>query len=756
MSDLSTPTPSTSTGKGADPASHSALLAIAMSICNSIESAEKLVAMNHTLRNGASSSEFKPSNKGGLILEGQQDWLTWRMGVRAVLVPHEGGRLWNLLKQDPSTSLEAYRYIYSTDNKPIPIEIANIYRKNDLSTLGGALIALCSKEVRGSIIDEDDDEEGGNLNGIEIWRKLVSDYGRTDPGAASKARKDIVSFELLNRTPQEAGNELRALFTQLKLAGGEAYTEAHKVNIALDVFSKVPRFSSRCSTIRENISTGSRYKFNDIISKMVGEDAVRASNDSLDGQSTGTGSSSTVVALSTLQQRIGASQGSGAQHQRQNGQIIQQQQPRCHHCDKTGHFISECRQKAAGKPPNPHGRVAKDRRFASNRSGSSQSHRQQVQQQQPINYSIYGQASAHVAQQDPVASLNHRMQNLEAALYGQNALLTRLTSSQPEPSGTGGTDEVALCSVNVPARGAKDASFHWIIDSGASVHMTPHRSLFQFLIPDQTPVKTANGKVLHAAGRGSILLVTTIPNLSELVLYNVLFVPDLEFNLVSVVQLLQDHMRVEFCPDLTVRITDSFRADYLVEASYSWTCQAFLLPVPGGTAFTMVTALISILSDDDDELEDVSSLEGSAIPQTSTHNDRSIRLRRLWHERLGHIGWSALPTLAKNSIGLPDLLSVLRVVCDCAVCSLTNIRRSPFPDSVTKTTRALELVHGDLTGRIVVKSLGGAEYLAILVDDFTRMTWGIPLARKSDFVSKFIEWRDEVVPFKGSIACLRT
>ncbi|KAE8217963.1 hypothetical protein CF319_g8064 [Tilletia indica] len=54
---------------------------------------------------------------------------------------------------------------------------------------------------------------------------------------------------------------------------------------------------------------------------MVGEDAVRASNDSLDGQSTGIGSSSTVVALSTLQQRIGASQGSGAQHQRQNGSL---------------------------------------------------------------------------------------------------------------------------------------------------------------------------------------------------------------------------------------------------------------------------------------------------------------------------------------------------------------------------------------------------------------------------------------------------
>ncbi|KAE8182692.1 hypothetical protein CF336_g8454, partial [Tilletia laevis] len=281
---------------------------------------------------------------------------------------------------------------------------------------------------------------------------------------------------------------------------------------------------------------------------------------------------------------------------------------------------------------------------------------------------------------------------------------------------------------------------------------------FAAIEPSTTAVVLADGKRILARGRGTVVLHTVgqdgnVPG--ELVLFDVLLIPELRYNLISVFKLNQDHLRVHFDEHFEATITDPFQRSFKVCAIWSWQSQAYVITVMTGTDVSAFFVL-----DDDEERSGAPDNEELAPPLAGDRLDRFVTMWRLWHERLGHAGSSTLPVLAQNSVGLPEPLWLRRAdqstICRCETCSLTNIKRTPFPTSTTKTTRALELVHGDLTGRVIVKSLGGAEYLAVLVDDYTRMVWVIPLARKSDFVAKFIAWRDEVVPFKGPIGCLRT
>jgi transposase InsO family protein len=48
------------------------------------------------------------------------------------------------------------------------------------------------------------------------------------------------------------------------------------------------------------------------------------------------------------------------------------------------------------------------------------------------------------------------------------------------------------------------------------------------------------------------------------------------------------------------------------------------------------------------------------------------------------------------------------------------------------TSKNLELLHMDLMGPTRIASLGGKRYILVIVDDFSRYTWAIPIREKSD------------------------
>ena len=81
--------------------------------------------------------------------------------------------------------------------------------------------------------------------------------------------------------------------------------------------------------------------------------------------------------------------------------------------------------------------------------------------------------------------------------------------------------------------------YDWIVDSGASRHVTPFKFLFESLSPLPTPttVTFGNGQAAPAAGQGNITLHVTVQGEQRSVLLrNVLWVPGAAHNLLSVQQ----------------------------------------------------------------------------------------------------------------------------------------------------------------------------------------------------------------------------
>jgi hypothetical protein len=78
-----------------------------------------------------------------------------------------------------------------------------------------------------------------------------------------------------------------------------------------------------------------------------------------------------------------------------------------------------------------------------------------------------------------------------------------------------------------------DTAWEWIVDSGASRHMTSNRDFFTSYAPvSGVSVRLANDEVLHAHGKGEVHLL--LGPLSTATLQEVLFVPGLAKNLFSV------------------------------------------------------------------------------------------------------------------------------------------------------------------------------------------------------------------------------
>lgn len=79
-----------------------------------------------------------------------------------------------------------------------------------------------------------------------------------------------------------------------------------------------------------------------------------------------------------------------------------------------------------------------------------------------------------------------------------------------------------------------------------------------------------------------------------------------------------------------------------------------------------------------------------------------------------------------------DLPMLKQVHNDCDACTLGKMHREEFPVRVEKKQRdILELVHTDLCGAMQTKSLGGALYFLLFIDDCTKFSWVYFLSKKS-------------------------
>ena len=100
----------------------------------------------------------------------------------------------------------------------------------------------------------------------------------------------------------------------------------------------------------------------------------------------------------------------------------------------------------------------------------------------------------------------------------------------------------------------------------------------------------------------------------------------------------------------------------------------------------------------------------------------SIDPSELWHKRLAHINYKALPHVNKVVTGLLDMKIKHEGICKGCVKG-NNIKNPFMKSSETKTKGTLELIHSDVCGRMSSTSLCGFEYYITFIDDYSRNTW---------------------------------
>ena len=251
-----------------------------------------------------------------------------------------------------------------------------------------------------------------------------------------------------------------------------------------------------------------------------------------------------------------------------------------------------------------------------------------------------------------------------------------------------------LCAKAVHSNGADD---HWIIDSGATRHITSHKDWYSLLRPvgDDIVVAVGNDAKCPVKGTGTISFMkndSVTKNLSD-----VLYVPDIKRNLLSVAAITDRDLKVQF---------DKSGAEIL---------------------------------NSDGVVVGRATRSNNLYKLTAYSANAKISTIKLWHERFGHLSLVVLKEMYR-SVMVADLPAILDLPDVCEACMMGKEHRQPFPQEASRAKAPLELVHIDLCGKMNTAALGGSSYFMTLIDDYSRRTWVYFLKGKDEAFAKFIEW----------------
>jgi transposase InsO family protein len=240
----------------------------------------------------------------------------------------------------------------------------------------------------------------------------------------------------------------------------------------------------------------------------------------------------------------------------------------------------------------------------------------------------------------------------------------------------------------------------WIIDSGATSHMTAHRNWFSeymALQPDTVTVKVANGKLVDAVGIGNVKLTTqTKRGTVSLELQNVLYVPELQANLYSVKKAASFGINTIFSKHGCILSKHKTKT---VVATGSCIQDMYILNADTDIDYGTNEVVTSLLS------------------------------YELWHARLGHLNRAdTKDVLARQQLQASHMNSDSK----CEVCCTEKMKKAPtLKESQWHATACNELVHADIFGPME-NSLSGLKYALVYIDDYSRQAAVYLLKNKSE------------------------
>jgi transposase InsO family protein len=261
---------------------------------------------------------------------------------------------------------------------------------------------------------------------------------------------------------------------------------------------------------------------------------------------------------------------------------------------------------------------------------------------------------------------------------------------------------------------------NWIIDTGATRHVARDRAGFVDYrkIPAGTHVVyMGNGSYEEALGVSSYQLHLRTGR--TLLLHDVLYVPGVLYNLLSVFTLLQ--LGYDF--HLSLNGLDILLDDVIF--GHGSICES-LFKIDLFESSTSSTFVIDC----------------NMTISSST-----------WHARLGHIGKDRMTRLAREGL-LGPLAKVDVPICE--PCLAGKACRKPFGKAM-RATQPLELIHSDICGPMNVKARHSASYFLTFIDDYTRYGYVQLIAHRYEALDCFKRFVAEVEnQHEKSLKALRT
>jgi hypothetical protein len=117
----------------------------------------------------------------------------------------------------------------------------------------------------------------------------------------------------------------------------------------------------------------------------------------------------------------------------------------------------------------------------------------------------------------------------------------------------------------------------------------------------------------------------------------------------------------------------------------------------------------------------------------------TISLSELWHRRVAHIHYRALPALGKMVTGLPEIHVQHDGVC--RGCALGKNVKGSFLCSDNRSKGILDFIHSDVCGPMTIASLNEYLYYVLFIDDHSRKTWIYFLKTKDGVLTRLQEFK---------------
>ncbi|CAH9142653.1 unnamed protein product [Cuscuta epithymum] len=240
------------------------------------------------------------------------------------------------------------------------------------------------------------------------------------------------------------------------------------------------------------------------------------------------------------------------------------------------------------------------------------------------------------------------------------------------------------------------SSSKWVIDSGATDHMTGNPSLFSSFhsyLPTSS-VTLADGSTSPVLGSGTVVPTSRLP------LSHVLSLPNFAFNLLSISNITTLNCSITFFPGYCV-FQDLLTKQTIGKGHES--------------------AGLYIL--------DTSITKGIYCLGVGTLLEA--------HYRLGH------PSLTLMKQIYPQFSKVSSIQCES--CEFAKHHRTSLSPRLNKRANApFDLVHTDVWGACPVVSKSGFKYFVTFVDDYSRMTWLFFMKYRSELFTHFSAFCAEI------------